>query len=161
MKWGKAMESAGLFLSAMVVLSAAFFSVLANHRIGIKEEEVIKTGAKADAFEVFRAERTRVRELETVQLTALMNDLSVNEETRIEAARALNDMAKCMEDETTIEGILKMRGHEDVVATVHPGSVNIVLKEGAKDKTECAFILDLVLRETGQTAGNVKIIGVS
>ncbi len=160
MKLEKLTEGIGLVLSAVVVLSAMFFSMVSNDTGLSFDENAVTASAETDVFEEFRQERTRVRELETVQLTALMNDLSVNEETRIEAARALNEMAGRMEAETTIEGILKMRGHEDAVVTVHPGSVNIVLKDGADDKTECAFILDLVLRETGQTAGNVKIIGV-
>jgi len=160
MKLEKLTEGIGLVLSAVVVLSAMFFSMVSNDTGLSFDEHAVTASAETDVFEEFRQERTRVRELETVQLTALMNDLSVNEETRIEAARALNEMAGRMEAETTIEGILKMRGHEDAVVTVHPGSVNIVLKDGADDKTECAFILDLVLRETGQTAGNVKIIGV-
>lgn len=160
MKLEKLMEGMGLVLSAAVILSAMFFSALSNDSVIPYQEEIAPASAKTDVFEEFRLERARVRELETVQLTALMNDLSVSEETRLEAARMLNEMAKCMEAETTIEGILKMRGHEDAVATVHPGSVNIVIKEKSGDKAECAFILDLVLRETGQTAGNVKIIGV-
>lgn len=160
MKLEKVTEGIGLVLSAVVVLSAMFFSAVSNDPKAPFDEKAVTAGAETDVFEEFRLERTRVRELETVQLTALMNDLSVSEETRIEAARTLNEMAERMEAETTIEGILKMRGHVDAVVTVHPGSVNIVLKDGANDKTECAFILDLVLRETGQTAGNVKIIGV-
>ncbi len=160
MKVEKLVEGIGLVLSAVVVLSAMFLSVVSNDPKNSFDERVVAASVKTDVFEEFRLERTRVRELETVQLTALMNDLSVSEDMRIEAARMLNEMAEHMEAETTIEGILKMRGHEDAVVTVHPGSVNIVLKDGADDKTECAFILDLVLRETGQTAGNVKIIGV-
>ena len=160
MKWEKFFEGIGLMLSAAVVLTAMAFSWAASDSTEVFEEKAVNASTKMDVFEEFRLERTRVRELETVQLTALMNDLSVNEETRMEASRALNEMAERMEAETTIEGILKMRGHEDAVVTVHQGSVNVVLKNGADDKNECAFILDLVLRETGQTAGNVKIIGV-
>ena len=160
MKWEKCAEGIGLALSAAVVLSAMFFSWAANFSPMAFDEKVVHASAGADVFEEFRLERTRVRELETVQLTALMNDLSVNEETRMEAARMLNEMAQRMEAEMTIEGILKMRGHEDAVVSVHSSSVNVVLKSKANDKNECAFILDLVLRQTGQTAGNVKIIGV-
>ncbi|MBQ4159285.1 MAG: SpoIIIAH-like family protein [Clostridia bacterium] len=161
MKLDKAMEGIGLALSAIAVLFAMMFSVTANQGHERIEDHAVKASASADVFEQFRMERKQVRELETVQLTALMNDLSVKEDVRIEAAGMLNEIAERMEMETTIEGILMMRGHEEVVVTVHPGSVNVVLKEGTNNRDECAFILDLVLRETGQTAGNVKIIGVS
>ncbi|MBQ1256526.1 MAG: SpoIIIAH-like family protein [Clostridia bacterium] len=160
MKLEKVMEGIGLALSAVVVLSAMLINAAANDSGGQFDEKAVSVNAETDVFEEFRLERTRVRELETVQLTALMNDLSADDKTRAEAARMLNEMAERMEAETTIEGILRMRGHEDVVVSVHPGSVNVVVKNGADDKNECAFILDLVLRETGQTAGNVKIIGV-
>ncbi|MBR3927637.1 MAG: SpoIIIAH-like family protein [Clostridia bacterium] len=160
MKWERIIEGIGFMFSAAAVLAAMFFSWAANDSPAAFEDMSVAASVKTNVFEEFRLERTRVRELETVQLTQLMNDPGVNEETRLEAARALNEMGRQMEAETTIEGILKMRGHEDAVVTVHAGSVNVVLKTGADDKNECAFILDLVLRETGQTAGNVKIIGV-
>lgn len=161
MKWERAAQSIGFALSAFVIAAALIFSAMANHDVGFTDEPAVRAGSEINVFDEFRAERMRVRELETAQLTAMLKDPEVDEEARYEAARLLNEMTECMEVETTIEGILKMRGHDDAVATVHPGSVNIVIREGASDKAECAFILDLVLRETGQTAGNVKIIAVS
>lgn len=160
MKLEKCLEGIGFVLSAGVVLLAMAFSVMAHDSETASAGVYVQANKSINVFEEFRQERERVRALETVQLSALMNDAQSSDEMRMEAARTLNEMTKHMEAETTIEGILKMRGHVDAVVTVHAGSVNVVLAQKASDKNECAFILDLVLRETGQTAGNVKIIGV-
>ena len=158
MKAVRIMESAGVFLSFSAIVLSVLFSLAAN-RQAKDEVELAQTVSKSvNVFEEFRQERARVRSLETVQLTALMADESADEEIRIEAARALNAMNGFMEAETTIEGVLKVRGYENAVVTVHASSVNVVVDEKNMSATEHAFILDLVMRETGQTAGNVKII---
>ena len=160
MKMDRLVESAGLILSAAVILFSMAVSFLA-HNAQIEHEEYVSASSSVNVFEQFRQERERVRKLETVQLTALMNDEGVDQDLRLEASRMLKELALYMEQEATMEGILKMRGHEDAVVTVHAASVNVVVYEGALDKNEAAFILDLALRETGQAAGNVKILEVS
>lgn len=159
MKFAKIAESAGFFLCTVIVFLSLAISYTKNHA-PVQKEAAMPAAMAIDVFEEFRLERERVRSLETVQLTALMNDPNAEEEIRLEAARMLNDLAKFMEQETTMEGILKMRGHADCVVTVHASSVNVVIYEGAGGKNEAAFILDLALRETGQSAGNVKILEV-
>ena len=159
MKIEKWIENAGLLLSAMVVVAAMAVSFMANHA-PVPMEEAVNASASLNVFEEFRQERERVRKLETVQLTALMNDEGADQEIRLEAGHALNDLMLFMEQEATMEGILKMRGHTDAVVTVHASSVNVVIYQGALGKNEAAFILDLALRETGQAAGNVKILEV-
>ena len=45
--------------------------------------------------------------------------------------------------------------------TVSDASVNVILRAEALTRRETAVILDLVLRETGVTAGNVKILTIN
>ncbi|MBE5790769.1 MAG: SpoIIIAH-like family protein [Clostridia bacterium] len=159
MKMEKLIESAGLTLAATVVLISMAASFFLEHT-PTKQEEAVKASSAINVFEEFRQERERVRQLETVQLTALMNDEGADQDIRLEAYRMLAELTRFMEQEATMEGILKMRGHADCVVTVHESSVNVVIYEGSGGKNEAAFILDLALRETGQAAGNVKILEV-
>ena len=64
------------------------------------------------------------------------------------------------EKETTIEGVLRMRGYSGAVATVHEDSVNVLVRAESLSQSETAVILELVLREAGISGGNVKIIPI-
>ena len=65
------------------------------------------------------------------------------------------------EKETTIEGVLRARGFKDAIATVHRDSVNILVRAESLSRQETAVILELVVRETGISGGNVKIIPIN
>ncbi len=159
MKMEKLLEGVGLILSATVILVSMAVLFIFRHA-PVETEEYVSASSAINVFEEFRQERERVRKLETVQLTALISDEGADQNIRLEAARMLAELTKFMEQEATMEGILKMRGHTDCVVTVHASSVNVVIYEGFGGKNEAAFILDLALRETGQAAGNVKILEV-
>lgn len=153
------LEAAGFLISCVIVAFCLAAAYMGNRgREAYLGKAYAGANAGVDVFEEFRNERAFVREMETVQLAALAKDADAPEEIRLEAARMLNRLTEYMEAEATIEGILFLRGHERAVVSVHASSVNVVIEEGAADKNERAFILDLVMRETGQTAGNVKIM---
>ena len=46
------------------------------------------------------------------------------------------------------------------MATVHEDSVNVLVRAESLSQSETAVILELVLRETGISGGNVKIIPI-
>jgi stage III sporulation protein AH len=62
--------------------------------------------------------------------------------------------------ENAIEGILQSRGFEDVLASVSASAANVLIRSEALNHAQSAVILDLVMRQTGLTGGNVKIIPV-
>ena len=64
------------------------------------------------------------------------------------------------EQELTLEGILQGRGFADAVVSVGERSCNVLLRQESVTQQESAVILELVMRETGLTGGNVKIIPV-
>ena len=77
------------------------------------------------------------------------------------AKRQLMDLMKRQETEQRLEGILAIRGFDGALVTVSDASVNVILRAEALTRRETAVILDLVLRETGVTAGNVKILTIN
>ena len=63
--------------------------------------------------------------------------------------------------ETDIEGVLSARGFEETLVTVSATAVNVLVRGETLDRRKTAVILDLVLRQTGVTSQNVKIIPIN
>ncbi len=113
-----------------------------------------------DAISDFITERKSVRELEILQLNAVAADEDADPSVRAQALSRLLKLTDYMEKETTLEGVLRMRGFTDAVVTVHSDSVNVVVRSDDLTQSESAIILELVMRETGLTGGSVKIMTV-
>lgn len=116
--------------------------------------------AKEDALERFRQEREQVRQMELEQLRAVAADEAAGEEIRAQANRQLLQLTECMEQEVTLEGLIRAQGFEDVLCTVHADSVNVLVRQPSVTRAESALILDTAMRETGQAGGSVKVIPV-
>ena len=164
MKTGSVPEAAAVLFCAGLVLWAMIFSVSSS--VSTEKRDAGDGEKKADkaecvnAFSKFKMERESIRSLEILELSKIAGNESMETEIRRRAQEELILLTKHMEAEATIEGVLSLRGHEEAVVTVHSGSVNVVIKSGNANKEEGAFILDLAMRETGQSAGNVKIMTV-
>ncbi len=149
--------------SAVIVIVTLAFCVpqyIKSHRLSAGSPSKPAAESKEDAVEAFIAERKSVRELEVLQLNAVAADEDADSAVRAQALSRLIRLTDNMEKETTLEGILRMRGFEDAVVTVHTDSVNVVVRADELTQSESAIILELVMRETGQTGGNVKIMTV-
>ena len=59
------------------------------------------------------------------------------------------------------EGVLRVRGFEDAVVTVHADSANVLVRTPSLSRDQSAQILELVSRETGLLGGNIKIIPIN
>lgn len=62
-----------------------------------------------------------------------------------------------MEMEVTIENLVRAKGFDEVIVSLHAGSVNVIVGETELTDEQVAQILDIVLRETGEKAENVKV----
>ena len=116
--------------------------------------------AREDALDRFRQEREQVREMEINQLRAVAADEAAGEEIRAQANRQLLQLTAFMEQEVTLEGLLRAQGFADVLCTVHADSVNVLVRQMSVTRSESALILDTAMRETGQAGGSVKVIPV-
>lgn len=111
-----------------------------------------------DAIEDFRVERAQLRDRELAELQNIIDSELTQSAERAQAQSRKMDILKWAEQETTMEGVLRARGYEQAVITVHQDSVNVLVKAESLSKHDSAIILELVSRETGQTGGNIKII---
>lgn len=158
--WARALTLA----SAAVLMAGAFLCVSGREERaepwGSQAVEAVAT-VRPDALLAFSEERARVRQMESSVLSTLAADEAADAGTRARARSELLTLTSRMETETTVEGVLRMRGFADAVVTVSTNSVNVVVRADALSQAESAAILELVMRETGQSGANVKIMTVS
>ena len=116
--------------------------------------------AAADPMSRFRLEREQLRARQEAQLNDIIHGDDSDPETVNLARRQLLDMMDRAQKELTLEGVLQSRGFEDALVSVSQASANVLLRRETVTQQESAVILELVMRETGLTGGNVKIIPV-
>lgn len=156
----------GLAALALLALLTYMAAPVLRENAAIQTAQTAQTAAmqtentQKDALERFRTERAQMRKEEMDQLNQLIESEETDDQIALDAQRQLLDLCAWMEQETTIEGVLRARGFADPLVTVHGDSVNILVRASMLSQEESARILELVLRETGQTGGNVKIIPV-
>ena len=117
--------------------------------------------APADPLEQYRTERQQLRSRQRASLNEIIYAENSDAETVRLAQRQLMSLMTAESQETNLEGTLRARGFSAVLATVQGDSVNVLLRAEALNQAQAAVIYDLVLRETGITGGNVKIIPIN
>ena len=107
-------------------------------------------------FAAYREERDNVRTQELAYLDAIVAQ-GADTETLSDAQKQKLDLVNAMETELTVENLVRAKGFSDVIVSIHDGNVNVVVGASRLSDEQVAQILDIVLRETGKTAENVKI----
>ena len=121
----------------------------------------METAAALDPIEQFRTERQQLRQMQMDQLNEIVYGGSADTEMIGMAQRRQLELMEWSELELTLEGVLRLREFEDVLVTVHTDSVNVMVRTDALTREQTAVILELVMRETGISGGNVKIIPIN
>lgn len=129
-----------------------------------------RTGDRADAgsnnvtygsfFETYRADRKTTREQTMLYYDAIIANESSSAEAIANAEAAKLELARNMEVELVIEGLIKSLGFEDAVVTNTTESINVIVKATDMTSAEAAQILDIITTETEKTAQDVRIIPV-
>ncbi len=114
------------------------------------------TAVGANFFAAYRDERDQVRTQELAYLDAIVAQ-GADAETLSDAQKQKLDLVNAMETELTVENLVRAKGFTDVIVSIHEGNVNVVVGAEKLNDEQVAQILDIVLRETGKTAENVKI----
>lgn len=111
-----------------------------------------------DYFVVSRAEKERARGDQQDMMQSIINNKDLDKVAKEKAQSELTRIARSIEKEMIIENVLKGKGFEDVIAFLNDNKVDIVIKDSAKLlPSQTAMILDVVTRETGVLAENVRI----
>ena len=168
-RYGKWLNKRVLTAVGMCLLLAA--AVVTNILVNRGRENVQKTGAQdpsavtqvsaqgtggADFFASYREERDVTRTQELAYLDAIVAQ-GADTETLSDAQKQKLELVNAMETELTVENLIRAKGFADVIVSIHKGNVNVVVGADALNDEQVAQILDIVLRETGKSAENVKI----
>lgn len=156
--------SRGVKWLAFSVLAVCMALVIADGIQGMRKNISVVNAASKPAMnqaEAFKTLRQQLRAMEKAQLNDVAHDSESDQELAQMARRQLLELCDREEQEMTLEGVLSLRGYTDPVVTVHANSVNVILKCEGVSRQESGVILELVCRETGVQAGNVKIIPIN
>ena len=107
-------------------------------------------------FESFRNERNTARSQEIAYIDTIIEQ-GADAETMADAQQQKLSIVDGMEKEMTIESLLKAKGFTDAAVTLHTGSVNVILSAESLTDEQVAQVLDIVMRETGEGAENIKV----
>ena len=114
--------------------------------------------ASGDYATNYKEQREATRQEEIAYLDSIIDNEKTDKETLTDAQQQKIETVRSMEKELVVEGLLGAKGFENAIVTVHTGSVNVVVRQSEIDDAQAAQILDIVQKETGESAKNVKII---
>ena len=153
----------------LLLVAAVVTNLLVNRA---RSEDVKQTGAQGASdvtqvssqsnpqnqnfFAAYREERDSVRTQELAYLDAIVAQ-GADTETLADAQKQKLELVNAMETELTVENLVRAKGFTDVIVSIHKGNINVVVGADSLNDEQVAQILDIVLRETGNTAENVKI----
>ena len=146
---------------ALLLLAAVAANVIMNRseRSALGDTAAVSVssaGAQGSFFDIYRSERDSVRTQELAYLDAIVAQ-GGDEATLSEAQKQKMTLVGCMESELNTENLIRAKGFEEVIVSMHNGSVNVIVDADALTDEQVAQILDIVLRETGETAENIKV----
>lgn len=118
---------------------------------------------ESDYFASSRLTRTQARDEAVSTLKELSESGTADQTAKDEAAAQISALADDTVAEANIESLIRAKGYEDAVVMLGGGSANIVVAppDGGLQAEDVAVIRDIVLSETGMTAGQIKIVEAS
>ncbi len=123
--------------------------------------DVASTSSSAGFFVEYRFERENTRKKEIEYIKEIVDNPNSEVEMKNEAQAQLLEITANMEKELNIEGLLKAKGFDDSIVIFNQDYVSVIVGKNELAPEEVAQILDIVKRESGKTAENIKIIPTS
>lgn len=121
------------------------------------------TAESGDYFASSRLSREQARDEAVSTLKELSESEQADQTAKDEAAAQISALAEDSVAEANIESMIRAKGYEDAVVMIGDESVNVVVAppEGGLQATDVTVIKDIVVSETGMTAGQIKIVEAS
>ncbi len=113
-----------------------------------------------DYFASSRLSREQARDEAVSTLKELSESGEADQAAKDEAAAQISALAEQSVKEANAESLIRAKGYSDAVVMIGNGSVNVVVAppEGGLQATDVTVIKDVVMAETGMTAGQVTIV---
>ena len=115
---------------------------------------------ESDYFAASRLSREQARDEAVNTLRELTESEDADQTAKDEAAAQISALADDSVAEANIESLIRAKGYADAVVMIGDSSVNVVVAppDGGLQATDVTVIKDIVVSETGVTAGQVKIV---
>lgn len=116
-----------------------------------------------DYFATSRLTREQARDEAVSTLKEISESEDADQTAKDEAAAQISALAEDSVAEANIESMIRAKGYEDAVVMIGDESVNVVVAppDGGLQATDVTVIKDIVVAETGVTAGQIKIVEAS
>ena len=113
-----------------------------------------------DYFATSRLTREQARDEAVSTLRGLSESEDADQAAKDEAAAQISALADDSVAEANIESLIRAKGYADAVVMIGDSGVNVVVAppDGGLQATDVTVIKDIVVSETGMTAGQVKIV---
>lgn len=113
-----------------------------------------------DYFASSRLTREKARDEAVSTLRELSESADADETAKEDAASQISALAAASVQEANIESLIRAKGYADAVVMLSDGAANIVVSppEGGLQAADVTKIRDIVVSETGMSAGQIKIV---
>lgn len=109
-------------------------------------------------FAAYRQTLAGTRSAAVTLLDEVIADTSASAETVQQALQRKSELASVIAMETEMETLLKAKGFSDVLCTINPESVNIVVQSASLTQQQATQIMDIAMSVTGHPASHIRII---
>ena len=151
----------GLLLCGAVaanILIGAGADGQAGQQAAGQDEDAVSAGASGAQGSLPPSAPTATPRAKRRSITSMRSSSrGADQQTLSDAQQQKLDIVNNMEKELTVESLLKAKGFADAAVTLHAGSVNVILSAASLSEEQVAQVLDIVIRETGEPAENVKV----
>ncbi|MDR0850293.1 MAG: SpoIIIAH-like family protein [Christensenellaceae bacterium] len=114
----------------------------------------------AGFFITYRADRTQARTEAIAYYDAIISSASSSSEAKTLAETKKAEIVATMTLELNMEGLIKAKGFEDVIASCSDSYINILVKSAELTEVEVAQIVEVVQSQTQKDIDYIKIIPV-
>lgn len=116
------------------------------------------SGEEQNYFTATALDRKEARDEAIDVLKLVTENTEATEEARAEAAEKISKIAVDIQNEASIETLVKAKGFEECVAVISEDSVSVIVSAEELQAAETAQILTIVYETTGILPENVSII---
>ena len=111
-------------------------------------------------FASSRLTREKARDEAVSTLKEISESADADAQAKADAAGQISVLAENSVQEANIESLIRAKGYEDAVVMLSDGAANIVVSppEGGLQSSDVTVIRDIVVNETGMSAGQIKIV---
>ncbi|MDR1392268.1 MAG: SpoIIIAH-like family protein [Clostridiales bacterium] len=121
------------------------------------ETVVFSKETEHNFFANSKLEKGKARDESIETLNKIINNSTLTVDARLSAQKQIAEIAKNIEKEAIIEGLVKAKGYSDCTAFIDENNANVIVKADKLDSPKVAQIKDIIASQTGYKPSQIKI----